>query len=498
MADVITNPEGLQLTFGIEIEMLFLTNTEKIRADPAYHYILPEHFVEGNGDDLGEDDLGMIDELWTDDDFSTISPLLQAANILRHEGLDLAVHVRANNINKKFDRWMLTTESKVLHPWKNGDLAKWSEGRLQAHESSGLRFHGIELVSRILKAPSLHPPSQSADLSEVVRYANVIAEASSGEKPYQFISRPENAGVHVHVGLHPKDGEQVFIPVGVLRHLAWIVVCFEDVISLLHHPERHGYKGTKIFNCSWSNRTSFGSRQWEGRHHSCAYLDMEAVFSRIFNKHDTPDQDLTSLRTVMCSHYGNPAHTKGWFVSFFNIKKRSDDPKITVEFRQHHGTLDAEDLRQWVIFVTALMRTAERKANEPETNQWKEADGTSNIKLEEMAKYPSVFGSTGTRTRTLKELFDLMDMPIKTREYWWERAKKFRNLDSTTGKDYNAMSLCEACGKLTRRDCAGWVDGELDLKPWDEKDETQIEAEEGAHKRAEGEIGGDQDVMELD
>ncbi|KAI1619437.1 hypothetical protein EDD37DRAFT_614035 [Exophiala viscosa] len=443
MAGVMANPEKLPWTFGIEIEMLFVFDEEKIRTDPAYQYILPEKFVQGDGDDLKTDlDMKLVHNLNDDDVLRKISAMKQAANILRHKGLDLALHVKPNNQNKKFNRWMLTTESHVLDPQDDDQLARWSEGRLQ--DSEPLSFHG-------------------GSMSEVARYANVIAEASTVDEPYQFISNPENAGVHVHIGLRPKDGKQVSIPVDVLRHLAWIIVCFENVMTLLHHPERHGYGETKII--SRSNRTTFGSRQW-AEHHSCRALDMEAVFLRNFTKHVTDDQDLSNLKEVMCSTpttYVHPHYTKFWFVNFFNIKPGPEVAKLTVEFRQHHGTLDANDLREWVIFVTALMRTAERKANESKTKQWKEAAGTPNAELEEEAKYSGMFDGR----RTLKELFDLMGLPIERRSYWWERAKKFRRVAFTLERDYDALALClGGCGDRPQRDCEGWAHGELDLQPW--------------------------------
>ena len=43
---------------------------------------------------------------------------------------------------------------------------------------------------------------------------------------------------------------------------------------------------------------------------------------------------------------------------------RPDRPK-TVEFRQHFGTLDHDDVARWVCFVVALMRAAEQTAAQP-------------------------------------------------------------------------------------------------------------------------------------
>lgn len=47
MADARPVAQELPWTFGIEIEMLFvLHEKQKVSADPEYHYILPDHFIE--------------------------------------------------------------------------------------------------------------------------------------------------------------------------------------------------------------------------------------------------------------------------------------------------------------------------------------------------------------------------------------------------------------------------------------------------------------------
>lgn len=388
--------------------------------------------------------------------------MVQAANVLRREGLDLAVQFLPKKPHSKFNRWVLTKEVKVVAPKNATELSKWSGGDFK--EMEGLSLHSVELVSPILQTPRLVPNFQPNGLDDIVNYVEQLAKSSSPVTPYQFISRPENAGVHVHIGLQPNpSGDQVSIPVNVLRHLAWIVVCFEDVISLLHHPERHGYAGTKISNCSVSDRTAFGSRQSEEElYHACKPLNMEKVFSEIFAPYSKVKRGLKNLKKVMYrTPYGY--ENRLFFVSFSNMNPKSADEKITVEFRQHHGTLDVEDLSEWIIFVTELMRTAERKANEAPTDIINGDDGKPNIELAEKAKYDHIFRLGGRRT--LKELFDLMQMPTERRRFWWERAKKFRALASTSAKQYNRIATCPSCDLPPLRDCEGWGEGELYLPP---------------------------------
>jgi hypothetical protein len=52
------------------------------------------------------------------------------------------------------------------------------------------------------------------------------------------------------------------------------------------------------------------------------------------------------------------------FVNWGNIQKYNStegtDRAPTLEFRQHHATLSTLDVSQWVCFLTALVRLAER------------------------------------------------------------------------------------------------------------------------------------------
>lgn len=47
MANTTPISQELPWTFGVEIEMLFVLDTKRVSANPEYHYILPDHFIEG-------------------------------------------------------------------------------------------------------------------------------------------------------------------------------------------------------------------------------------------------------------------------------------------------------------------------------------------------------------------------------------------------------------------------------------------------------------------
>jgi hypothetical protein len=170
-------------------------------------------------------------------------------------------------------------------------------------------------------------------------------------------------------------------------------------------------------------------------------------------------------------------HTEKTFVNFANIVPLAGGPahdKKTVEFRQHHGTLSAQDIGEWVVFVTALVRAAERKANEVCSEQDlppafvnkvidKQGDYSKQMLTFQQAwKYADILAS---KERSMRELFDLLELPKDRRRYWWKRATAFRSEEYS---EYFTMSTCDLpCPNPPVRDCAGWEEGEVIPKPWD-------------------------------
>ncbi|KAG9783889.1 hypothetical protein KCU88_g2904, partial [Aureobasidium melanogenum] len=181
-------------------------------------------------------------------------------------------------------------------------------------------------------------------------------------------------------------------------------------------------------------------------------------FVKIFNyDHGSERMDRARLCGILCSRTG------------YDITPHS---KKTVEFRQHHGTLSVEEVNQWVFFVTALVRAAERKMNQesvevplpydfiPKVIE-KQGDYSKQILTFQQAwKYPEILWN---KKRSLKELFDLLDMPLERRMWWWQKASYFR---SNAFKEYRYLSTCAApCDNPPRRDCDGW-DGEGIPRPY--------------------------------
>lgn len=471
---------NLPFTFGIEIEVCFGIDEDQVNANPAFQHLQDLQWIEQDGDEVW-DEPGVETQPGPLTEYYDVAMLMKAATVLRRKGADMIVKKQPkpeDPDNIDYSRWTLTGEGAVRRPEADAEFADWTNDRYTTME--GWVFVGIELVSRILEVPDLSNLPGPA-LDEVAQFLGCMRGPQDG--PCVFMANAENASVHVHVGLPPTpEGDPVDIPLDVLRHFAWICLTFEDVITLLHHPERHNYPNTKIVMNAESNRNFLGRQRAGSFLHTCEdgppWIP-EDEFLKIFDFQSSDEAwNRIRLHTLLCTGRGHSGSVKEMFVSFQNIDHSQRIPlgaKKTVEFRQHHGTLDEDDIKHWVIFVTMLFRAAERKAREvppaqtplPTTFMWKvrerfpDDDSGRSLTLEEGRKYDGIFWDT---ERSMKELFDLLEMPIEMRRYWWRRAQEFRAL---MHPKYHTVGTCEEqCTKRPRRDCVGFEAGEVIPRPW--------------------------------
>ncbi|OAP62741.1 hypothetical protein AYL99_01968 [Fonsecaea erecta] len=497
----------LPLTFGVEIEHAFGVNQDVVGTDKAYRWLLPGNCtIHPNTPNPPDFDPGREE----------ICGILQAVKILRSKGATLNV-ITWDNEDEGEDReptdtdmyshWNMTEDRSVRYPWTAQQLYELSGGRITMWP--GWEFSGLELISPALKVPEFGSGHFLPNgLDQVKGFLDLMNEPQPQGTPYCFLSGPQMAGVHVHIGLQPQPDRQLDLPTEFLRHLAFICLAYEDTITLLHHPQRHGYTRSYSYPHVRSNRF-VGRLVPPFPRHRCQKgpeFSLADVFLRLFRARDT-NELVELLTTVPSDNSGDYQYmVRECFVNFTNCFDFGSSPmKRTVEFRQHHGTLDAEDIGQWVVFLTALARTAERKANEqpppaaactvptlllrriltanigervapgktdvldtPADVLWRETISDARIMapiIREAVKYPQLF-HTDTR-RSLKELFDLIELPVPYRRYWWERAKRCRAEWAATWRGLIPCLDVEPCALEPVRDNKGWAAGELDVPPWD-------------------------------
>ncbi|MCJ1399706.1 hypothetical protein MMC11_002908 [Xylographa trunciseda] len=195
------------------------------------------------------------------------------------------------------ERWTIKEDSSIDAFESEGD-------NLPGHE-----YKILELVSRIL-------PLSYESYEEIENVLQTI------QTKYTLITN-ESTGLHVHVG----DGNRGFT-LQTLKRFSVLAVAFEDVIESIHPDTRISVDGTQ--QCK---KSSWGTQ------------DILEISSTI-------EECLTfeELRLLM-----NPELTKKYAYNFGNLSLTQHLPKMTIEFRQHEGTVDPERIIYWVKFVTGLV-----------------------------------------------------------------------------------------------------------------------------------------------
>ncbi|EXJ94789.1 hypothetical protein A1O1_03187 [Capronia coronata CBS 617.96] len=240
------------------------------------------------------------------------------------------------------------------------------------------------------------------------------------------------------------------LPLPVLQHLAYLLVQFEELITALHPIERRCT--TKTTELSKDNTgvgktapVMIGSNLMglQRSPNICQPLtaeDLQRAATKIFSARMTPKR----LAQLMCTTYMNWPHDKHAprrykIVNFERLICEQDAQTVplTVEFRQHAGTLDFKEVAHWVHFVLSLVRAAERMAlrSTPTSPSSPKSPHTVAKQLEMHLEMPfpkQQRNKYKIRCHKLRDeyarLFDLLDFDRHTRHYWTERFAEL-NLD---------------------------------------------------------------------
>ena len=475
----------LPLTFGVELEFLFVAEQRAVK-----NYKIQDSFVCERADgrlypntDATEEFADLVEEI----NEGAINPMpVKLLSILNNNLTRLDCHTTVKH-RARYDRWVLGTDvtvefenSKELQDAVTKHLPTLAHRRrFSAKDWVDLN---AELKSRILPLPKC--PNDSAavfahpSLKEVSTYVDTIANlVCSGE--YTLTSHKQNmrfftttnatCGMHVHVGVSGcMDGAAPPFPLKVLQHLAYILVQFQDFISECHPIDRRGYAASHR-----GPRDSIGTnlRCYRKTSHLCGQVNQ--TLTKMQNDIFHPDQTIDEFIFDMSEELGYRTMwgNRKCFVNFSNLLGPMNHVKRTIEFRQHAGTLDSEEVRRWVIFILALVRAAERLANLPpvlqcNSNGRKPASDFTieatpsiqnipqesfnpettlrNVAYAEVFKYPA--GIRDQFASSLDELWPLLELDSDTQAYWKMRAK-------TYGPDpRDSTEWCPQCKADMRKD----------------------------------------------
>lgn len=399
----------LPLTFGVEFEFVFAIHND----------IVPGHHMFNHGN-----------HQW----------LAEVLNEIAFEPNGLQVVLEEPQDCDGYEQWILTydfsarIESNLMEHFRH-------DKRINPDTLADWNHDGMELISRVLTVPDLsargyltHHPS-ILEINEYLKHLH-----ADGRVPW-FARPTRQCGLHVHIGVPGLDFTSTTvdqIPLNILQHLAYLLIQYEDIISCLNHPQRRGFFDTNEF--IGSNKMGINGHQ-----RTCDQNEneLESIQNIIFSL------DLADLADLMGSSPGvNPYAKRYKFVNWENIRRynsmeRTDKPP-TLEFRQHEATLDIVDVSQWVSFLTALMRLAERRANEatPPNSPTKPPIPRDQLTYPQREGGKYRFRCTNVQDRT-EELFDLLHLDRGQRVYWLKRFNDY-NPNEFTNMPY--AQQCIECG----------------------------------------------------
>ena len=244
-------------------------------------------------------------------------------------GLDHNVDVRSSVIHTQIFQ-ALEAADILITLQDMGDAANWSivpdrslefaEERLRDPEH---RYVGIEVRSRILQGGTHEQLTES--LEEIWLVIDTIKK-----QPFKLVTN-KTTGLHVHVG----NRRQGF-PLWTLRNLCQTVYGFSRSIESIHPSHRV-------------------SSSHAGSYCSPVSQILPPTNSRTANLclvEECATRD--ALIDLM-----NPGSYKSHAYNLANLDTRKGTPstlKQTVEFRQHAGSVDADEICAWVEVVTGLVQ----------------------------------------------------------------------------------------------------------------------------------------------
>ena len=203
----------------------------------------------------------------------------------------------------------------------SGSYERWSverDGSIRPEESDDpdpdprMAYFGVELKSRVL-------PLDQTSFEEIRQVVDIVNLNFRVVKNW-------TTGFHVHVG----NGNRGF-PLRCLQNLAELVTIFEHQIHSLHPGDR-----IENFHCQPPSRSVYL--------HGNPFLAVSQI--EMIN-------DLEAFIDHM-----NPGDFRFMAYNFLNLQ--TPQAIQTVEFRQHEGTMNTEEILAWVEFTTGVVSYCHR------------------------------------------------------------------------------------------------------------------------------------------
>ncbi|KAL7270245.1 hypothetical protein RUND412_007053 [Rhizina undulata] len=216
-----------------------------------------------------------------------------------------------------YTKWIVTLDSSIGYDYEMivGLFSQLPSSRLEK-----LIHGGVEIVS-----PKFHLFPRRNWKEQISMLFKIL-------KDNYRVEFDLSTGLHVHVGC----GDSKF-QLPTLLNIAAVLVIFQRVIEIWVHPGHRGVTATNKYiksNTSYELLGGLTKLQAVERISGCKPV---AELQRVMNHDPSVPQ-------------GRSKYFKYNFMSLTDIG--------TIEFRQHAGTKNVEEIHMWVLFCTALVRAA--------------------------------------------------------------------------------------------------------------------------------------------
>ncbi|KAG9957427.1 hypothetical protein KCU61_g9142, partial [Aureobasidium melanogenum] len=285
--------------------------------------------------------------------------------------------------------------------------AKIATGLCTSDQADTTDFIGTEIVT----APR-NSPQEACD------EANKISSALRSDGLDYLID--DECAMHIHVG--NQDGTRFNIKT--LQHLAYLVLIYEHEFARMTVPRKRG----SDFETR-SNRLDFATECPSPEPHHAYLCDQRGVNTEgsveviwnyqslsdirkaLFDDVDSAEDPYKAFVNLM----GDKGHIVNFSYSACDIT--NSEPAATIEFRQHQGTLNGDDVLHWARHCTALVALAQKYTDNN-------------------TQYPITTWKDNT---DIEQLWREMKLPESTKHFYRNRIQEF----DERWPDVHQTPLCE-------------------------------------------------------
>ncbi|KAI9781812.1 MAG: hypothetical protein M1835_004185 [Candelina submexicana] len=253
---------------------------------------------------------------------------------------------------------VVAPEVSQLQHWNN--LAGDSSLKRQAMEyittHTGM-MHEIEIVSPILHLSHL---TNWIRVLERVEETLLTLPLSNPLTTNYTAWTPPKTGVHIHIAL----SQYSHLSFHTLQNLLAIWGCFEKQLNRLQPVHRHENdycKSLWLFLAKGASYANFCRMMYSARDIPQLSIFTNPLIDNIIDSGDLDDPRYTRINLQTLTIAIDMVEDSDGDEEIETVQDAVvyNGAKLTVEFREHAGTLRAEDVRWWVLFVAAVVRFAE-------------------------------------------------------------------------------------------------------------------------------------------